>query len=113
MCMGCMGNADFLLTGGILGAASLRVTARRFLSAPGRRHAHKVTDAEVEAFIGSLAPGDPAAEPGASATSDEAGPDASAPLATFCATADGGVVDHRAVADPADDHDRALSASRP
>lgn len=106
MCMGCMGNADFLLTGGILGAASLRVTARRFLSVPGRRHASKVTEAEVEAFIGSLAPGGPA-------TSDDAGPDASAPLATCCATADGGEGDHRVVADPADDHDRALSASRP
>jgi hypothetical protein len=29
MCMGCATNADFLLTSGILGAASLRVAARR------------------------------------------------------------------------------------
>lgn len=55
MCMGCMANADFAVTSGILGAASLRVGARRFLpNAP--RWARKVTDREADEFVASLAP---------------------------------------------------------
>ena len=40
MCMGCMGNADFLVTSGIVGAASLRVgldgACPRSSAPPGR-----------------------------------------------------------------------------
>lgn len=55
MCMGCMANADFAVTSGILGAASVRVGLRRFLpSAP--RWARKVTDREADDFVASLAP---------------------------------------------------------
>lgn len=55
MCMGCMANADFAVTSGILGAASLRVGARRFLpKAP--RWSRKVTDREAEDFLASLTP---------------------------------------------------------
>lgn len=62
MCMGCMTNADFVLTSGLLGAASMRVGARRFLPrAP--RWARKVTDAEAAAFVASLAPAAPLAPP--------------------------------------------------
>jgi hypothetical protein len=62
MCMGCMTNADFVLTSGMLGAASIRVGARRFLPrAP--RWARKVTDAEAAAFVASLAPAAPIAHP--------------------------------------------------
>lgn len=55
MCMGCMNTADFVVTGGILGAASVRVGARRLLSAPGR-WASKVTDTEAADFVASLEP---------------------------------------------------------
>jgi hypothetical protein len=47
-----MGTADFLLTGGVLGAASLRVATRRLL--PGRPDRGKVTDAEADAFLTRL-----------------------------------------------------------
>ena len=60
MCMGCASNADFLVTSGILGAASLRVAARRVLPTTPR-WARKVTDAEAEHFVASLG-GAPAAE---------------------------------------------------
>jgi hypothetical protein len=62
MCMGCMTNADFVVTSGILGAASMRVGARRFLPrAP--RWARKVSDAEAAAFVASLDPATPAVRP--------------------------------------------------
>ena len=62
MCMGCMANADFAVTSGLLGAASLRVGARRFLStAP--RWTRKVTDREASEFVASLAPGTEAESP--------------------------------------------------
>jgi hypothetical protein len=48
-----MANADFVLTSGILGAASMRVGARRFLPG-GFQRPGKVTD--DEAFVDSLAP---------------------------------------------------------
>lgn len=55
MCMGCMSNADFVVTGGLLGAASLRVGARQLLPrAP--RWARKVSDGEAHEFVASLAP---------------------------------------------------------
>lgn len=55
MCMGCMSNADFVVTSGILGAASLRVGARQLLPrAP--RWARRVTDDEASEFVASLAP---------------------------------------------------------
>jgi hypothetical protein len=60
MCMGCMTNADFVLTSGMLGAASIRVGARRFLPR-SPRWARKVTDAEAAAFVASLAPAAPIA----------------------------------------------------
>lgn len=55
MCMGCMANADFVLTSGILGAASMRVGARRFLPG-GFRRPGKVTADETRAFVDSLRP---------------------------------------------------------
>lgn len=55
MCTGCIANADFVLTSGILGAASLRVGARQLLPrAP--RWSCKVTDEEVASFLASLRP---------------------------------------------------------
>jgi|GEM_PF-6311673 len=54
MCAGCMGTADFLLTGGVLGAASLKVAGRRLLPGGRDRGRGKVTDAEAEAFITRL-----------------------------------------------------------
>lgn len=59
MCTGCMGNADFLLTSGIVGAAGLRVTARRLLT--GRRDPI-VTETEAADFVASLTLG--SADPG-------------------------------------------------
>jgi hypothetical protein len=62
MCMGCMTNADFVLTSGVLGAASMRVGVRRFLPrAP--RWARKVSDAEAAAFVASLDPATPTVRP--------------------------------------------------
>lgn len=55
MCMGCMSTADFVVTGGVLGAASLRVSARRLMSSPGR-WAAKVSDEEAAEFLQSLEP---------------------------------------------------------
>jgi hypothetical protein len=49
-----MGTADFLLTGGVLGAASLKVAGRRLLPGGRDRGRGKVTDAEAEAFITRL-----------------------------------------------------------
>jgi hypothetical protein len=55
MCMGCMSNADFVVTSGLLGAASLRVGARQLLPrAP--RWARKVSDGEAHQFVASLVP---------------------------------------------------------
>lgn len=55
MCMGCMSNADFVVTSGILGAASIRIGARQLLPrAP--RWARKVTDEEAADFLASLRP---------------------------------------------------------
>lgn len=64
MCMGCASNADFLVTSGILGGASLRVAARRFLPVTPR-WARKVTDEEADAFVAELA-AEPLAAPGSS-----------------------------------------------
>jgi hypothetical protein len=55
MCMSCVTNADAALTGGILGAASLRVGIRRLLPNPPR-WARRVSDAEAQAFVASLSP---------------------------------------------------------
>lgn len=54
MCTGCIANADFVLTSGILGAASLRIGARQLL--PRAPWSRKVTDEEVASFIASLGP---------------------------------------------------------
>lgn len=55
MCMSCVSNADFALTSGILGAASLRVGVRRLLpEAP--RWTRRVSDEEAATFLASLAP---------------------------------------------------------
>ena len=54
MCAGCMGTADFLLTGGVLGAASLKVAGRRLLPGGRDRSSTKVTDAEADAFVARL-----------------------------------------------------------
>lgn len=55
MCMGCMSNADFVVTSGLLGAASLRVGARQLLPrAP--RWTRKVSDGEAHEFVASLVP---------------------------------------------------------
>jgi hypothetical protein len=62
MCMGCMANADFMLTSGIVGAASLRVAARSALPGVIRRP-RKVTDAEVSEFLAGLHPVAPPGEP--------------------------------------------------
>jgi hypothetical protein len=53
MCMGCMANADFVLTSGVLGAAGLRVGARQLLPR-SPRWPRKVTDEETAAFVASL-----------------------------------------------------------
>jgi hypothetical protein len=53
MCMGCMSNADFLVTGGMVGAAGVRVGVRRLASTPAR-WARKVTDEEAQEFVASL-----------------------------------------------------------
>lgn len=55
MCMGCMTNADVVLTSGILGAAGVRVGARQLLSRPPR-WTRMVTDEEAREFVASLAP---------------------------------------------------------
>lgn len=88
MCMGCMANGDFLLTSGILGAASVRVGLRRFLPGLPTRH-RKVTDDEVTAFMASLVPtaGDEqtaGATPAAPIASDNAPPDLVAAPRTAC-----------------------------
>jgi hypothetical protein len=66
MCMGCASNADFLVTSGILGAASLRVAARRVLPTTPR-WARKVSDEEAAGFVSSLQPTVDATEPTAPA----------------------------------------------
>jgi hypothetical protein len=50
-------SADAVITGGILGAASLRVGLRQLLPNPPR-WARRVSDDEARAFVASLAPGD-------------------------------------------------------
>jgi hypothetical protein len=55
MCMGCASNADFLVTSGVLGAASLRVAARRVLPTTPR-WARRVSDEEAAGFVSSLQP---------------------------------------------------------
>jgi len=51
--MGCMANADFVVTSGILGVASARVGFRRYLPRVPR-WARKVTDDEAREFVASL-----------------------------------------------------------
>lgn len=58
MCMGCMTNADFVLTSGLLGAAGVRVGARQLFHG-ANRWTRKVTDEEALAFVDSLAPAAP------------------------------------------------------
>lgn len=53
MCTGCVANADFVLTSGILGAASLRAGARQLLPRSSRRP-RRVTDEEAASFVASL-----------------------------------------------------------
>lgn len=53
MCMGCMANADFALTSGVLGAAAARVGLRRFIPT-WRRSARRVTDEEAAVFVEAL-----------------------------------------------------------
>ena len=53
--MSCVTSADAALTGGILGVASLRVGVRRLLPNPPR-WTRRVSDAEADAFVASLAP---------------------------------------------------------
>ena len=67
MCMGCMAQADFLATGGVLGLAGLRVGARS-LFGKGRT-APKVSDAEADEFVASLQAHQP---PAASASPPDA-----------------------------------------
>ncbi len=55
MCMGCMSNADFLVTSGVMGMASLRIGLRRILPVTPA-FARPVTDLEAEAFVASLSP---------------------------------------------------------
>lgn len=69
MCMGCMAQADFLATGGVLGLAGLRVGARRLLGTRGSG-SRKVSDAEADEFVASLQVHQP---PGASSSPPEAG----------------------------------------
>lgn len=70
MCMGCMANADFALTSGILGAASVRVGLRRYL--PGQLlRRRRVTDQEVCDFVASLEPIAEEAAPGAPARDEQ------------------------------------------
>ena len=52
MCMGCMAQADFLATGGVLGLAGLRVGARSLFGKG--RSAPKVSDAEADEFVAAL-----------------------------------------------------------
>lgn len=67
MCVSCFGQADFLLTSGIVGAASVRVAARSVLPGwlPRRR---PVSDEEAAAFVAAMrrdpADGPAAAPPG-------------------------------------------------
>lgn len=72
MCMGCASNADFIVTSGILGGASLRVAARRFLPTPPR-WARRVSDREADAFVAGLQAAPPALSP-AEETACAAGP---------------------------------------
>ncbi len=58
MCMGCMSNADFLLTSGILGVASVKAGALQLLP-PSLRRTRPVTDEEADAFMASLMPSAP------------------------------------------------------
>lgn len=55
MCLSCFSNADFALTSGLLGAASLRVGARQLLPR-ARQWARPVSDEEAAAFVASLRP---------------------------------------------------------
>lgn len=52
MCMQCMANGDFLLTSGILGAASVRVGLRRFL--PELRKPATATDEDARRLVAPL-----------------------------------------------------------
>ncbi len=60
MCASCFTNADFLVTGGILSAASLRVGVRTLLPGAATRWAKRVTDEEAAEFVDSLQPDDTA-----------------------------------------------------
>ena len=55
MCMGCMSNVDFLVTGGALSVASVRIGLRRLLPVTPA-FARKVSDQEAQAFMASLGP---------------------------------------------------------
>ena len=59
VCMGCMANGEFVLTSGILGAASLRVGLRQLLPG-GLQSSWKVSDDEATDFAASLVPPTPA-----------------------------------------------------
>lgn len=74
MCMGCMTNADFVLTSGLLGAAGVRVGARQLFHG-ATRWTRKVTDEEALAFVASLAPPAPKPAERAEPAAAEAGPD--------------------------------------
>jgi hypothetical protein len=65
-----MANADFVLTSGVLGAASLRVGARQLLPR-GPRWKGKVTDEETASFVASLSPAPHPARHTATATADD------------------------------------------
>jgi len=65
-----MANADFALTSGILGAASVRVGLRRYLPGPLLRR-RKVSEQEVCDFVASLQPVPERAAPGAPARDEQ------------------------------------------
>ena len=58
MCMGCMGNADLLLTSGILGAAGARIGLKRRW--PGRAPSRSDDAALEEPISGTARADDPA-----------------------------------------------------
>jgi hypothetical protein len=64
-----MANADFVLTSGVLGAASLRVGVRQLLPR-GPRWKGKVTDEEAAAFVASHSPAPHQAHNTVTATAD-------------------------------------------
>ena len=77
MCMGCMAQADFLATGGVLGIAGLRVGARSLLGKG--RSVPKVSDAEANEFVASLQA--PAPRAATSSVPDDVGTAPAGPVA--------------------------------